>query len=309
MRRVFIFSEIEAERSRTEAEIRVSLGGGLHPRIVEAHAIDEGTLPPQAKEAGGGIARLRPRRDRPHLHESEAEREEPLGEPVAFVESSCDPDRGWKIQPAKPNLQTRISQVETTAKPGGEPREAAEPSQHRSGPAVGSLWLESEENALQKSEHVGGIYHSLASGEPMKNDRSKAPRDMRFPFSFVGRLSGPWEERLERFLSELNTRGETRLEEISRKLRQTDAWLRILSLAERVEKRREVVRGTWSRLGAGLLGRAGVATDAQFEALSEELQRLSWRLERLTQKIPKVMENQLDSENRPDSDGEFRSFG
>ncbi len=132
---------------------------------------------------------------------------------------------------------------------------------------------------------------------------------MRFPFSFVGRLSGPWEERLERFLSELNTRGETRLEEISRKLRQTDAWLRILSLAERVEKRREVVRGTWSRLGAGLLGRAGVATDAQFEALSEELQRLSWRLERLTQKIPKVMENQLDSENRPDSDGEFRSFG
>lgn len=140
----------------------------------------------------------------------------------------------------------------------------------------------------------------------MKSDRSKAPRDTRFPFSFVGRLSRQWEGRLEHFLSELNSRGETRLEELARKLRQTDAWLRVLSAAEKAEKRRDAARERVSRLGAQLLGQAGIATDAQVETLVEELRRLSWRLDRMAQKLE---ENPTDGELPAGPEAEFRSIG
>jgi hypothetical protein len=139
----------------------------------------------------------------------------------------------------------------------------------------------------------------------MKNDRSKAPRDARFPFSFVGRLARRWEERAERFLSELNARGETRLEEISRKIRQTETWIRILGAVEKAERRRDAARETWGRWNAALLGRAGIATDRQIEELGEQLRRLSWRLERIAQK---VQENPASADGAAEADEDLRSL-
>src|SRR5690606_18710256 len=154
LRRVFVFPQVEAEGTRAEPHPGVALRGGVLARVVEAHSIDERPLAGDAEEPGGGVPRLRTRGDRPHLHEAEAEGEEPFRQAVALVETGGDPDRGWKNQPAEPNLQARIAKVEASAQAGGDPRDATEPSQHRSGQGVGPLWLEAEEDALQKSEHV-----------------------------------------------------------------------------------------------------------------------------------------------------------
>lgn len=139
----------------------------------------------------------------------------------------------------------------------------------------------------------------------MKDDRSKAPRRARFPFSSVGRLARRWEGGWARFFSELNARGETRLEEIGRKLRQTEAWLRVADAAEKAERQRKRVRARWEHWGSEALGRAGIATDAQFENLKEEIQRLQWRIDRLSKKM---QENQVDGEGAPEEESEFRSL-
>jgi len=108
----------------------------------------------------------------------------------------------------------------------------------------------------------------------MKQDRSQAPENSS---TLLGRV--------ERFLSELNERGETRLEEISRKLRQTEAWLRIHATIERAQRRRAALRDQWVRVNEALLRRVGVASDRQVEELTEEIRRLGWRLERVSQQV------------------------
>src|SRR5690606_31853706 len=108
LRGVFVFSEVEPQGAGTEAEPGVAARGGGGARVVEAHAVDEGARARQPEEARPGIARLRTRGDGPDLHGAEAEREKARGQAVALVESRGDPDRGWKIEPAAPNVQARI---------------------------------------------------------------------------------------------------------------------------------------------------------------------------------------------------------
>lgn len=128
----------------------------------------------------------------------------------------------------------------------------------------------------------------------MKQDRSQASGKSS---SLLGRL--------ERLVSELNERGETRLEEISRRLRQTEAWLRIHTVMERVERRRAALRERWENLGEALLRRAGIASDRQIEELSEQLRRLGWRLERVSQQVQGGSRPQVDGAAR---DEDLRSL-
>lgn len=121
----------------------------------------------------------------------------------------------------------------------------------------------------------------------------------------MGRLAKRWEGRAERFLSELNARGETRLEEISRKIKQTEAWLRLIDATEKVEERRSAARAKWTGLGNQVLGRAGIATDAQISELSEELRMLSWRLDRISKKL---QENSMDPKGESPPENDIRSL-
>jgi len=170
---------------------------------------------------------------------------------------------------------------------------------------MGALRREQKEDAVQKSEHGGGIYHSSVRVEPMKNDRSKAPLDARSPLSWMGGLARRWEERAQRLLTEINARGETRLEEISRRIRQSDAWLRLVDVSARMEERRNAVRERWAKLGAMALERVGIASAAQVAQLDEKLRMMSWRLERMARKI---QENPQDEKVEAEAESDIRSL-
>lgn len=121
----------------------------------------------------------------------------------------------------------------------------------------------------------------------------------------MGGLARRWEERAQRLLTEINARGETRLEEISRRIRQSDAWLRLVDVSARMEERRNAVRERWAKLGAMALERVGIASAAQVAQLDEKLRMMSWRLERMARKI---QENPQDEKAEAEAESDIRSL-
>ncbi len=121
----------------------------------------------------------------------------------------------------------------------------------------------------------------------------------------MGGLARRWEERAQRLLTEINARGETRLEEISRRIRQSDAWLRLVDVSARMEERRNAVRERWAKLGAMALERVGIASAAQVAQLDEKLRMMSWRLERMARKI---QENPQDEKVEAEAESDIRSL-
>lgn len=121
----------------------------------------------------------------------------------------------------------------------------------------------------------------------------------------MGGLARRWEERAQRLLTEINARGETRLEEISRRIRQSDAWLRLVDVSARMEERRNAVRERWAKLGAMALERVGIASAAQVAQLDEKLRMMSWRLERMARKL---QENPQDEKVEAEAESDIRSL-
>lgn len=128
------------------------------------------------------------------------------------------------------------------------------------------------------------IYHSQGAGEPMNQDQGRTSGAGRGARGWGEGVRARWEARIQALFTDLSERGETRVEEWSRRLRQTDIWLRTLEARERVAGQVERVATQWERLAKAAYNKAGVATEQQLEELNEELRQLQWRVDRLTQR-------------------------
>lgn len=139
----------------------------------------------------------------------------------------------------------------------------------------------------------------------MNQDRQGAGGQRRTPRSFVGSAWGKWEARFQSLFTDLSERGETRVEEWSRRLKQTDLWLRTLEAQERVTSGVERVTARWDRLSEATWSKAGVATGQQLEELAEQLRQLQWRVDRLAQK---VQDSQPGTATGKDGEDDVRSL-
>lgn len=97
-------------------------------------------------------------------------------------------------------------------------------------------------------------------------------------------LKGRLEERTQRFFTDINERGETRLEELSRKVRQTELWIRMLELSERAEVTGNQAIARIEEISEKALRRAGIATDTKVMELEEQIGRLRRKLERMQER-------------------------
>src|SRR5207244_8908234 len=88
-RRIEILADVDAENAASLREARASnvRDQTLDAVVVEAHPVDQCLRFRQAKQAWPGIARLRPRRHRADLDETESQRSESIDVFVVLVQS------------------------------------------------------------------------------------------------------------------------------------------------------------------------------------------------------------------------------
>ena len=97
----------------------------INPKIVKAHAVDNGLSFRQAKNTWLWIAWLRARRDRADLNKAKTQLGETIDGCAVFIQTGSQTDRVWKIQPHDCHWQLRRCLAQQTIKP----QTAARPDQ------------------------------------------------------------------------------------------------------------------------------------------------------------------------------------
>jgi acetyl esterase/lipase len=96
---VLVGPDVGPDHARPAAPVRQALGEGLHPSVVEAHAVDDRAIPTQPEQPRLGIAGLRQGRDRAAFHEAEPGFEHRIGDLGVFVEARRQTDAVGQLQP------------------------------------------------------------------------------------------------------------------------------------------------------------------------------------------------------------------
>ena len=138
-----VLADVDPEGDGEGAEAREAAPRRRHPLVVEAERIAQARRLRQAEEARPRIARLRPRRHRPHLQEAEAQGGQAAHGDRVLVEAGGQADRVGEAA-----AEERLGERRRGARRGQG--EGAERAQDGDPGAVGGLGVEPEEQAGER---------------------------------------------------------------------------------------------------------------------------------------------------------------
>jgi hypothetical protein len=102
---VLVGADVDADDSVHVAALLQPVERRGLPAIVEAEAIDHRAIFAEAEQPRLVVARLRARRDRSDLDETEAERQHVRGHFRVLVEAGCEANRRAEVEPGDSRLQ------------------------------------------------------------------------------------------------------------------------------------------------------------------------------------------------------------